>query len=170
MTEMYAKHGEVFTIPLLHKKMTFLIGPHVSPHFYNATDDKMSQSEVGCWLAQVGMSSCLHDRPPFAHFWWHHSGPPLTHPPPLPPPPLQVYEFNVPTFGKGVVYDVDQKVRSEQFRWVADALRTAKLRTYVPAFKMVRGGQPMGAMLGAGMHGSAAAAAWLACEGGAHAV
>jgi hypothetical protein len=37
-----------------------------------------------------------------------------------------------------VVYDVDQRVRSEQFRWVADALRTAKLRTYVPAFKMVR--------------------------------
>jgi hypothetical protein len=44
---MYKKHGEVFTIPLLHKKMTFLIGPHASPHFYNATDDKMSQKEVG---------------------------------------------------------------------------------------------------------------------------
>lgn len=49
----------------------------------------------------------------------------------------QVYNFNVPTFGYGVVYDVDQRVRSEQFRFVADALRTAKLRTYVPAFKMV---------------------------------
>ncbi|EFN54386.1 hypothetical protein CHLNCDRAFT_56217 [Chlorella variabilis] len=92
MTEMYAKHGEAFTIPLLHKKMTFLLGPHVSPHFFNATDDKMSQTEV--------------------------------------------YNFNVPTFGYGVVYDVDQRVRSEQFRFVADALRTAKLRTYVPAFKM----------------------------------
>jgi len=46
MTEMYAKHGEVFTIPLLHKKMTFLVGPHVAPHFFNATDDKMSQTEV----------------------------------------------------------------------------------------------------------------------------
>ena len=51
----------------------------------------------------------------------------------------QVYDFNVPTFGKGVVYDVDQRVRSEQFRFVADALRTAKLRTYVPAFKQVGG-------------------------------
>ncbi|KAL4429571.1 hypothetical protein ABPG77_008620 [Micractinium sp. CCAP 211/92] len=91
MTEMYKKHGEVFTIPLLHKRMTFLVGPHVSSHFFNATDDKMSQTEV--------------------------------------------YNFNVPTFGKGVVYDVDQRVRSEQFRFVADALRTAKLRTYVPAFK-----------------------------------
>jgi sterol 14-demethylase len=46
-----------------------------------------------------------------------------------------VYNFNVPTFGRGVVYDVDQRVRSEQFRFVADALRTAKLRTYVPAFR-----------------------------------
>ncbi len=44
----------------------------------------------------------------------------------------------MPTFGKGVVYDVDQRVRSEQFRFVADALRTAKLRTYVPAFKQAR--------------------------------
>ncbi|KAL4458418.1 hypothetical protein ABPG75_013283 [Micractinium tetrahymenae] len=91
MCEMYKKHGEVFTIPLLHKRMTFLVGPHVSPHFFNATDDKMSQTEV--------------------------------------------YNFNVPTFGRGVVYDVDQRVRSEQFRFVADALRTTKLRTYVPAFK-----------------------------------
>ena len=72
MTEMYDKHGEVFTVPLLHKKMTFLFGPHASPHFFNATDDKMSQTEV--------------------------------------------YNFNVPTFGPGVVYDVDVKIRSEQFR------------------------------------------------------
>ena len=46
MEEMYAKHGEVFTIPLLHKRMTFVLGPHASPHFFNATDDKMSQTEV----------------------------------------------------------------------------------------------------------------------------
>ena len=91
MTEMYAKHGEVFTVPLLHKRMTFIFGPHASPHFFNAVDDKMSQTEV--------------------------------------------YDFNTPTFGPGVVYDVDQRVRSEQFRFVAEALRTAKLRTYVPAFQ-----------------------------------
>lgn len=91
ISEGYAKHGEVFTIPVLHKRITFLVGPHASPHFFNATDDKMSQTEV--------------------------------------------YDFNVPTFGKGVVYDVDQRTRSEQFRFVAEALRTAKLKTYVPAFK-----------------------------------
>ena len=90
MTEMYAKHGEVFTIPILHKRMTFLIGPSVSPHFFNSTDDKMSQTEV--------------------------------------------YDFNVPTFGKGVVYDVDVKIRAEQFRIVGDALKSAKLKAYVPLF------------------------------------
>jgi sterol 14-demethylase len=47
MTEMYAKHGEAFTIPILHKRMTFLLGPHASPHFFTATDDKLSQKEVG---------------------------------------------------------------------------------------------------------------------------
>ena len=31
----------------------------------------------------------------------------------------EVYEFNVPTFGKGVVYDVPLKVRDEQFRMYA---------------------------------------------------
>lgn len=91
LTEMYAKHGEVFTVPLLHKKMTFLLGPHASPHFFSATDDKMSQDEV--------------------------------------------YAFNVPTFGPGVVYDVDQKVRVEQFRFVADSLKTARLKSYVAAFQ-----------------------------------
>ena len=46
----------------------------------------------------------------------------------------EVYDFNVPTFGKGVVYDVDVKVRSEQFRIVGEALRSAKLKEYVPQF------------------------------------
>lgn len=90
MNDMYKKHGEVFTIPLLHKKMTFIFGPTVSPHFFNATDEKMSQTEV--------------------------------------------YDFNVPTFGPGVVYDVDVKVRSEQFRIVGDALKSGKLKGYVPQF------------------------------------
>jgi hypothetical protein len=46
MHEGYAKHGEVFTVPVAHKRITFLIGPSVVPHFFNATDDKMSQTEV----------------------------------------------------------------------------------------------------------------------------
>ena len=81
---------------------------------------------------------------------------------------MQVYEFNVPTFGKGVVFDVDHKVRhddpspthppkaagyvlnphslalinactalqvrGEQFRFFAEALKSAKLKVYVPYF------------------------------------
>lgn len=46
----------------------------------------------------------------------------------------QVYNFNVPTFGKGVVYDVDQKTRTEQFRFFTEALKRDRLAKYVPQF------------------------------------
>ncbi|OAY73173.1 Obtusifoliol 14-alpha demethylase [Ananas comosus] len=36
-----------------------------------------------------------------------------------------------PTFGPGVVFDVDYSVRQEQFRFFTEALRVAKLRSYV---------------------------------------
>ena len=43
----------------------------------------------------------------------------------------EVYEFNVPTFGKGVVFDVDHQTRAEQFRFFADSLKSNRLRQYV---------------------------------------
>ncbi|XP_072954884.1 obtusifoliol 14-alpha demethylase [Typha angustifolia] len=43
----------------------------------------------------------------------------------------EVYQFNVPTFGPGVVFDVDYSVRQEQFRFFTEALRVTKLRSYV---------------------------------------
>jgi sterol 14alpha-demethylase len=46
----------------------------------------------------------------------------------------QVYKFNVPTFGPGVVYDVDVSVRTEQIRFFAESLKTEKLKSYVPLF------------------------------------
>jgi sterol 14alpha-demethylase len=46
MREGYATYGEAFTVPVFHKKITFLIGPHVAPHFFKSTDDLMSQTEV----------------------------------------------------------------------------------------------------------------------------
>eukprot|EP00955_Chlamydomonas_euryale_P041057 351882-Chlamydomonas_euryale.AAC.10 len=46
MSEGYARYGDVFTVPVLHKRITFLIGPAVSPHFFKATDEEMSQKEV----------------------------------------------------------------------------------------------------------------------------
>lgn len=42
----YEQLGEVFTVPVAHKRVTFLIGPDVAPHFFKATDDEMSQTEV----------------------------------------------------------------------------------------------------------------------------
>eukprot|EP00894_Picocystis_sp_ML_P002806 jgi/Pico_ML_1/53323/g3892.t1 len=83
----YKKYGEVYTLNLLHKRITFLIGPHVSANFFKADDESLSQKEV--------------------------------------------YEFNIPTFGRGVVFDVDNKVRLEQFRFFADSLKSNRLRMYV---------------------------------------
>ncbi len=46
LNEGYAKCGDVFTVPVLHKRVTFLIGPTVAPHFFKASDDELSQREV----------------------------------------------------------------------------------------------------------------------------
>lgn len=85
--EEYAKLGSVFTLNLLHRRITFFIGPEVSAHFFKAPESDLSQQEV--------------------------------------------YQFNVPTFGPGVVFDVDYSVRQEQFRFFTEALRVNKLRSYV---------------------------------------
>jgi len=87
MKNALPRYGEVFTVPVLHKRITFLIGPKVSEFFFKAKDTEMSQKEV--------------------------------------------YEFNVPTFGKGVVFDVDHTTRAEQFRFFADSLKSNRLRMYV---------------------------------------
>ncbi|CAF2079203.1 unnamed protein product [Brassica napus] len=87
LRDEYPKLGSVFTVNLLHKKMTFLIGPEVSAHFFKAHDSVLSQQEV--------------------------------------------YKFNVPTFGPGVVFDGDYTVRQEQFRFFSEALRVNKLKAYV---------------------------------------
>ena len=46
MDEGFQKYGEVFTVPVVHKNITFLLGPHASPHFFKASDEDMSQKEV----------------------------------------------------------------------------------------------------------------------------
>lgn len=74
----------------MHMRMTFLIGPTVSTHFYNAHDDLMSQQEV--------------------------------------------YGYSVPTFGHDVVFAVDDKVRAEQFKLLSEALKSSKMKDYVPVF------------------------------------
>lgn len=42
-----------------------------------------------------------------------------------------MYQFNVPTFGPGVVFDVDYSVRMEQFRFFTEALTVKRLKSYV---------------------------------------
>jgi sterol 14-demethylase len=111
----YKKYGEVFTVPVLNKKITFLIGTDVTPFFFKATDEDMSQQEV-C------SSTTLCNRPQQINRMFR----PLL--------ALQVYQFNVPTFGKGVVFDVDSKIRAEQFKFFASALQSSKLKSYVPLF------------------------------------
>ncbi|XVE92705.1 hypothetical protein REPUB_Repub01dG0122700 [Reevesia pubescens] len=87
LREEYPKLGNVFTLHLFNKKITFLIGPEVSAHFFKASESDLSQQEV--------------------------------------------YRFNVPTFGPGVVFDVDYSIRQEQFRFFTEALRVNKLKGYV---------------------------------------
>lgn len=87
LKEEYPKLGSVFTLNLINKNITFLIGPEVSAHFFKASETDLSQQEV--------------------------------------------YRFNVPTFGPGVVFDVDYSIRQEQFRFFTEALRVNKLKSYV---------------------------------------
>ena len=42
-----------------------------------------------------------------------------------------MYQFNVPTFGPGVVFDVDYSVRMEQYRFFTEALTVKRLKSYV---------------------------------------
>lgn len=46
MEQGFKRHGEVFTVPVLSKNITFLIGTDVTPYFFKATDEDMSQQEV----------------------------------------------------------------------------------------------------------------------------
>uniref|UniRef100_A0ACD5YW39 Uncharacterized protein n=1 Tax=Avena sativa TaxID=4498 RepID=A0ACD5YW39_AVESA len=44
--DAHAEMGSVFMVRLLHRKVTFLVGPDVSSHFYQGLDSEISQDEV----------------------------------------------------------------------------------------------------------------------------
>lgn len=46
IAEYYPKLGSVFTVNIFHKRITFLIGPEVSAHFFKAPEEDVSQEEV----------------------------------------------------------------------------------------------------------------------------
>ena len=82
------KHGPIYTVPMLHKKLTFLMGPEASAPFFKLSDNFMSQPEV--------------------------------------------YGFMTYVFGKGVVYDAEPKKRVQQMQHMSTALRSHRLKAYVP--------------------------------------
>uniref|UniRef100_A0A7S2Y090 Uncharacterized protein n=1 Tax=Fibrocapsa japonica TaxID=94617 RepID=A0A7S2Y090_9STRA len=86
--ESYDKYGPVFTVPMAHKKLTFLIGPEASSPFFRSSDESLSQNEV--------------------------------------------YGFMKPVFGPNVVYDAEPKKRNYQMQQMANGLRAARLKSYVP--------------------------------------
>ncbi len=46
LAEEYARLGSVFTVKVLTRNVTFLVGPEVSAHFFKAQEADMSQKEV----------------------------------------------------------------------------------------------------------------------------
>ena len=178
MDSAFKKHGQVFTVPLFHKRVTFLLGPEVSTHFYKVRHvysqynverglkDNPARRDGTRQLRALGCEPCAasHGRVAFTHAHGRckhmlRYSCALSHPqlrfsapfalhPPTPPAHCpyvllhseqgtdlqvsqkEVYQFNVPTFGKGVVFDVDHTERAEQFRFFSEALKTARLQTY----------------------------------------
>jgi len=43
----------------------------------------------------------------------------------------EVYQLMTPVFGKGLVYDATPKRRAQQMQFMANGLRTSRLKTYV---------------------------------------
>jgi sterol 14alpha-demethylase len=58
------KYGSIFTVPMLHKNLTFLLEPEVSAPFYQLGDDVMSQSEVYSFMTPVFGKGVVYDAEP----------------------------------------------------------------------------------------------------------
>lgn len=58
------KFGSIYTVPMLHKNLTFLLEPEVSAPFYQLTDDQMSQSEVYKFMTPVFGPGVVYDAEP----------------------------------------------------------------------------------------------------------
>lgn len=60
----YKKFGCIYTVPMLHKNLTFLLGPEVSAPFYQLSDEYMSQSEVYGFMTPVFGTGVVYDAEP----------------------------------------------------------------------------------------------------------
>ncbi|CAG9462094.1 unnamed protein product [Pedinophyceae sp. YPF-701] len=61
MQEGYNKLGDVFTVSVLHKRITFLLTPSVVEHFFKGTDDEVSQKEVYGFSVPVFGKDVVYD-------------------------------------------------------------------------------------------------------------
>lgn len=91
VTALNRKHGPVFTVNVMGRSMTYLIGAEAQTAFFKADDEELSAKDA--------------------------------------------YQFMVPVFGKGIVYDCPLAVMKEQLKMVRVGLSAERLKTYVP--KMV---------------------------------
>lgn len=63
LQEQYERLGSVFTVKVVTRNITFLIGPEVSSHFFKAQEADLSQREVlgairvGCRIILAGISN-----------------------------------------------------------------------------------------------------------------
>jgi sterol 14-demethylase len=86
--ESFKKYGPVFTLKVPFMRLTFLVGPEASAHYFKAKDSQLDQQ--------------------------------------------QVYQYSVPIFGKGIIYDVDIDTRQEQFKFLTNVFRGENMRAFAP--------------------------------------
>jgi sterol 14-demethylase len=60
----YKNYGNIYTVQMLHKNLTFLLGPEASQPFFALPDDKMSQSEVYGFMTPVFGKNIVYDAEP----------------------------------------------------------------------------------------------------------
>lgn len=58
------KYGAIFTVPMFHKNLTFVLGPEVSIPFFKLSDDFMSQNEVYGFMTPVFGKNVVYDAEP----------------------------------------------------------------------------------------------------------
>eukprot|EP00529_Nitzschia_sp_RCC80_P041347 CAMPEP_0113490414 /NCGR_PEP_ID=MMETSP0014_2-20120614/27034_1 /TAXON_ID=2857 /ORGANISM="Nitzschia sp." /LENGTH=480 /DNA_ID=CAMNT_0000384185 /DNA_START=79 /DNA_END=1521 /DNA_ORIENTATION=- /assembly_acc=CAM_ASM_000159 len=63
MKRCYEDLGQVFTIPIFHKRLTFLIGPEAQELFYKSGDDVLSQDECYHFMQAVFGEGVVYDAP-----------------------------------------------------------------------------------------------------------
>ena len=57
----YDKYGPVFTVPMMHKRLTFLIGPEAQEPFFTHGDEVLSQQEVYGFMKPVFGPGVVYD-------------------------------------------------------------------------------------------------------------